>query len=265
MTNYWRGIAFNQVPNSTNQIHGDEMAQRFGFRGGLVPGVTVSAYLLHPVADIFGLEFLERGFAHCRVNSPLYDHETFEVEITDQSHKHCHTSLKGESGELLAIAETSIQADPLPPAYRGDRVGNESVGTLANRENFERLQRGGCIAFGYRWDTEHEMSRYLRDESEMSDLYAVDGFANPSYVLGISNWVLSANIYMNPWVHLETRSQNFAPLSAGTGVIGEMSVKSLFEKKGHEFVDVDVNVFDENSLQCYTSIGLRAIYLLRGA
>ena len=43
MTDYWRGIAFNQVPNSTNQIHGDEMAERFGFRGGLVPGVTLSA------------------------------------------------------------------------------------------------------------------------------------------------------------------------------------------------------------------------------
>ena len=43
MAGNWQGIAFNQVPNSTNQIHGDEMPQRFGFKGGLVPGVTVSA------------------------------------------------------------------------------------------------------------------------------------------------------------------------------------------------------------------------------
>lgn len=265
MTDYWRGIAFNQVPNSTNQIHGDEMAERFGFRGGLVPGVTLSAYLLHPVADIFGMEFLERGYAHCRINSPLYDHETFEVQITDQSHKHCHTCLKRESGEPLAFAETSIQADALPPAYRGDTVGNESVDTPATRENFERLRISGCQAFGYGWNTEHEMSSYLRDASAMSDLYAVDGFANPSYILGISNWMLASNIYMNPWIHLETRSQNFAPLAAGSAVIGEMSVKSLFEKKGHEFVDVEVNVYDADSLQCYTAIDLRAIYRLRGA
>ena len=88
MTGRWRGMAYNQVPNSANQIHGDDMAHLFGFKGGLVPGVTVSAYLLHPVADVFGIEFLERGYAHCRIKFPLYDHEPFEVEITDKSRRH---------------------------------------------------------------------------------------------------------------------------------------------------------------------------------
>ena len=266
MAGNWQGIAFNQVPNSTNQIHGDEMAQRFGFKGGLVPGVTVSAYLLHPVTETFGMEFLERGYAHCRVNSPLYDHETFEVEITDQGLQHCHTCLKRNSGEPLAVAETSIPtAASSPPVFRGAPLGNQPVDLPATRENFERLQANGCKAFSYRWNHEHEMSSYLRNRLDMSDLYAVEGFANPSYILGISNWVLSANIYMNPWLHLETRSQNFAGLAAGTDMIGEMSVADLFEKRGHEFVDVEVNIFDADSRQCYTAIRLRAIYRLRGA
>jgi len=38
--------AYNPVPESENRIHSDEIAQRFGFQGGLVPGVVVSAYLL---------------------------------------------------------------------------------------------------------------------------------------------------------------------------------------------------------------------------
>ncbi len=265
MTGRWRGIAYNQVPNSTNQIHDDDMAKRFGFKGGLVPGVTVSAYLLHPVADVFGIEFLERGYAHCRINSPLYDDEPFEVEITDRGLQHCHTKLIRGADEPLARAETGIRPDSLPPVYRGDDIGTESIQTPATSRKFEQLRSRGCLAFRYRWDTEHEMSSYLREPSAMLDLYAIDGFANPSYVLGISNWVLSANVYMNPWVHLETRSQNFAPIAAGTSIIAEMSVKGLFEKKEHEFVDVEVNVFDANSLRCYAAINLRAIYLLRGA
>ena len=264
MADHWRGIAFNQVPDSMNQIHGDETAQSLGFKGGLVPGVTVSAYLLHPVTEIFGIDFLERGFSHCRVSSPLYDNETFVVEITGQSSQHCDTLLKRSSNEVLAKAETGLKSNLHPPVYRGDPVANRPVDMPATRENFERLLTNGCHAFGYRWDKKHEMSSYLRDTNSMSDVYALDGFANPSYILGLSNWVLSANIYMNPWIHLETWSQNFAPLSVGTEVICEMSVCELFKKKGHEFVDVEVNVFDALSLQCYASISLRAIYRLRG-
>lgn len=263
----WKGVAFNQVPDSANQIHGDEMAKKFGFKGGLVPGVTVSAYLLHPAAEAFGMDFLERGFAHCRVNSPLYDEETFEVEVTDQGETHLDTCLKRESGELLAVSETKV-VDTLPdaPVYRGDPVADKDYKpAAATRANLEALQANGCQSLIYRWNEQHEMGTYLRDRTQMSKVYAVDGYANPSYILGISNWVLSANIYMNPWVHLETRSQNFAALSAGTKFVSEMTVTDLFEKKGHEFVDAEVNLFDIETQQCYTSINLRAIYHLRGA
>ncbi len=47
----WSARALNTAPDSENQIHGDDMAREFGFRGGLVPGVTVSAYLLHPIIE----------------------------------------------------------------------------------------------------------------------------------------------------------------------------------------------------------------------
>jgi len=47
-------------------------------------------------------------------------------------------------------------------------------------------------------------------------------------------------------------------------VVGEMEIKDLFDKKGHEFVDVLVNIFDVESNSCFSSIELRAIYKLRG-
>ena len=43
--------AFNTAAQSENKIHDDAVARRFGFKGGLVPGVEVYAYMTHvPVA-----------------------------------------------------------------------------------------------------------------------------------------------------------------------------------------------------------------------
>jgi len=43
--------AFNTAVASENKIHDDSIARQFGFRGGLVPGVEVYAYMAHmPVA-----------------------------------------------------------------------------------------------------------------------------------------------------------------------------------------------------------------------
>ncbi|MFT7133045.1 MAG: hypothetical protein ACI81O_001757, partial [Cyclobacteriaceae bacterium] len=57
----WQATAFNQVPHSVNEIHGDKIAKAYGFKGGLVPGVTVSAYLCHPAVESWGEECLHES------------------------------------------------------------------------------------------------------------------------------------------------------------------------------------------------------------
>ncbi len=59
-------VAFNSATASSNKIHDDEVAQRLGFRGGLVPGVDVYAYLTHPPAAAWGIDWLERGTMQAR-------------------------------------------------------------------------------------------------------------------------------------------------------------------------------------------------------
>ena len=44
-----------------NKIHEDGLARELGFRGGLVPGVTVYAWMTHPVVAALGVPWLERG------------------------------------------------------------------------------------------------------------------------------------------------------------------------------------------------------------
>ena len=265
MISDWQGVAYNQVPHSQNKIHGDKFAKEYGFKGGLVPGVTVSAYLIHPAAQAFGMDYVEKGFAHVRVNSPLYDSEEFHVQIDEQKEAGYSASLIRPEGKPSATAEVRIVYDlPSAPARRDDPVAGEDEPELeATPENLKRLMDHGCQAFVYRWNVEHDMGTYLRDRSLMAVPFAEEGYANPSFVLGVSNWVLASNALMNPWVHMETRSQNFAAIPGGARVLGEMEITDLFNRKGHEFVDATINLFDFDADTCFASVNLRAIYRLR--
>ena len=86
----WSATALNTAPDSENRIHSDELAQQYGFEGGLVPGVTISAYLVHPLIEHWGMNWLDSGYANCRITSPLYDNERFDVktDIVDAAKAH---------------------------------------------------------------------------------------------------------------------------------------------------------------------------------
>ena len=64
---------------------------------------------------------------------------------------------------------------------------------------------------------------------------------------------------------MQTISQNYRAVSYGTPLISKMQVNSVFEKKGHEFIDVGVNLFNEEDKKCVVTINLIAIYKLRGS
>ena len=65
--------AVNTSTDSDNKIHDDATAKKYGFAGGLVPGVTVYAYMTQPLAATFGAAWLQRGTANVRFVKPVLD------------------------------------------------------------------------------------------------------------------------------------------------------------------------------------------------
>ena len=65
--------AYNLSAASENKIHDDSVAKKFGFEGGLVPGVEVYAYMTHLPVTHFGPDWLTRGGAEARLRKPVYD------------------------------------------------------------------------------------------------------------------------------------------------------------------------------------------------
>src|SRR6266702_2856044 len=81
----YRVEAYNTSKKSENKIHDDTVARRFGFAGGLVPGVDVMAYMMHLPVEKWGRAFLERGLIEARFVKPVYDGEVAEVSAIDDA------------------------------------------------------------------------------------------------------------------------------------------------------------------------------------
>ncbi len=263
----WQAVAFNQATESANQIHSDEMAQAYGFKGGLVPGVTVSSYLMHPAVVAWGVDWLTRGHAHVVVQKPLYDGYSFDVELANVTATSYDAVLTDQTGTRCAHASVQLPDQlPTPPVRRGDALlDRDAEIPPVSFAVLTDMQTQGMFALPARWSAKKNMATYLLDPAQMPEIHRFDGqgYANGAFMLGLTNWVLAGNSYMNPWVHVQTDSQFYAPVPADSALIVECAVADLFERKGHQFVDVDVAVFLETNSQAVMSAQLRAIYKLR--
>jgi len=68
---------------------------------------------------------------------------------------------------------------------------------------------------------------------------------------------------MNPRIHLQTGSRNYAPVPYGTRLRVGCTIQELFSGGGHEFIDLQVNAFVRPTGQPVMSALLRAIYKAR--
>jgi acyl dehydratase len=263
----YSGVAFNPATASENRIHSDEVARQYGFRGGLVPGVTTYAYLVEPAIRCFGLDWLSRGEASVVLRKPLYEDVAFEVVVSREGSGYRAAVVDADA---VVCAEGSFSLPERagdPPAQRGDPPApRRDARPEATRAAVEELRAKGLGAFEIAWKGVGELARYHADLADMPDLVRPDrdGFASPAFTLGLANWVLSANLRLGPWIHLESRVRHFAPLALGRSVRVEAEIADCFERRGHEFVDLDVAAYGEGGAPLLRAFH-RAIYRLRPA
>lgn len=263
----WSGVAHNGATASENRIHADDVAKRFGFRGGLVPGVTVFAYLVQPAISAWGLDWLCSGAASVVCRKPLYDGARFEASVTSEGGAAYAGRVAGDTGVLCADGRVFLpSALPTAPRRRGDpRVCAPDARPPVSRAALETLRANGMGALHLTWRGDGEMGRTSRDLADMPALVRPDraGFANPAFVLGLANWVLARNVRLDAWIHAQSTLQNFSALRLGDEVTVEARITDIFEKSGHEFVDLEVAAFSD--ARPVMSATHRAIYRLRGA
>ncbi len=229
--------AVNTAPESENKIHDDRVAAQYGFRGGLVPGVTVYGYMTAPVIES-APQWLDRGTMQVRLLEPFYDGDEVIVKAQVQDDGSISVTAEREDGTLCAkgtaglgpIAEAppaTIPEAPLPVLDRRPAPSSETIipGAL------------------------------------LGTVRATLESADPAKLLQFSNDILVQNFRLGPWIHVSSELRNWSAGHSGDQVSARGRVHQRFERKGHEFVVADAMLIGDGGRLLQT-VRHSAIYRL---
>ncbi len=256
-TTRYHVLAYNISHNSENKIHDDAVAKKFGFTGGLVPGVDVYAYMMHAAIGRWGRAFLEHGTAECRFMKPVYDGDIAEISGDDSPDRtvievhskglHCATGWAGLPDAIAAPALDSfantppVAMDARPPAS----PETAPIGATFSPNPLEVTPQ---------WSAD-----YLRDIRERESLYTNENLVHPGIILRMCNWSLSHNVLLGPWIHVGSKIRNHSAALVGETLTARARVTNNYDHKGHLFVDMDVLVL-ANGTRPVAHVAHTAIY-----
>jgi acyl dehydratase len=252
-----------------NKIHEDGLARTYGFRGGLVPGVVVYAWMTRPVVEALGREWIERGGFATRFLKPIYYGEPATVRAAVTERRGGDVTIEAraldQAGELCGLATFTLSERP--PAPAPDPRDYPAAPLPAERPAVSRQVLATRPVLGSPATLVDRAvgGAFLVKVSDTWPLYAgADAVVHPGYYLDQANKGLSLNVRVSPWVHVESEGQHFGPARVGERFETRVRVKSLYEKKGHEFVELDLLLLADGA-RPVARVRHVAIYRLRGA
>jgi acyl dehydratase len=234
----YRVSAYNTSKQSENRIHDDTVARRFGFSGGLVPGVDVMAYMMHLPVEKWGRDFLQRGLIGARFVKPVYDGELAEVRGTESDGV---LSIEVHSrGQLCATGSASLPA--AAPAI--SLADFPETAALAERKPVDALsyEVGKWLGTQPRSWSGDAANGYLADIRETDAIYVREGLGHPGLLQRVMNKVLVDNAILGPWIHVGSRMQLLSAAKTGDELTARAKVTANYDKKGHRFVELEALV-----------------------
>jgi hypothetical protein len=230
--------AFNTATASENKIHDDAVASRFGFSGGLVPGVDVFAYLAHMPMAQWGKAWLSTGFMRARFAKPVYDGDAATVSA----------EMKGEELALSILARGELCASGMARAK-----GAEAPSTLLPEGDMPvheqrppaspaSLAKGATLGTLRDVYTREAGLKHIASVRDDAALYDDGRIANAAWLLRRANYVLADNVKLGPWIHVESAIDLHSLLTDGEDLEVRAMVADNVETKGHLMVVLDVQM-----------------------
>jgi len=263
----YRVRARNTATDSENRIHDDATAARYGFRGGLVPGITVYGYMTVPVVVVYGRAWLERGAMQIKFIQPVYegdevivrtviDTPSIDAPSTDAPATNAlpaKLSITAERGDgtLCAVAAaTLIERAGVPHLadYPYAGLPANAARPIATRESL----LAGTVLGTLREPLNLQERSLLDSLDERLAIYrGVDPLAHPVALLELANQLLMRNFKLGPWIHAASDLVNYGTARDGDLIEARGRITDCFERKGHKFVVLDIllTADDERAVQ----------------
>jgi acyl dehydratase len=244
MSMTYRVEAYNLSHASENRIHDDATAQRFGFTGGLVPGVEVFAYCCHPAVERWGRDFLRRGEISAGFQKPVYDGRIATITATPDADG-LVLSVESE-GIGCATGFARLPETPPEEVCLADWSAASPPETRPKASD-ESLAPGLWLGTRVLELTPQVLADYLRDVRETAPLYAEQGIAHPGLVLRMCNWLLTQNVLLGPWIHIGSKLRFHSEARLGESLTARGRITANSNRKGHRIVTIDALVLADGA------------------
>lgn len=225
--------------SSENRRHSDEAANRYEFKGALVPGVAVYGHLVKPFVDHFGFTWLSDSYAEVKPIKPTYDRDTLSIDWPNPAQT---ASITNQHGELLALL-TPIEVSALP----------EDLGLSGNLKvpgRPEIVWDNACIGemFSPRalQFSAEENARYCSEIGEEDSIY--QELVHPHYLLSLAKEALMQEYQMPAWIHVKSKVTHRESLQVGNEVVLRSVVTDRWEKKGHKFIAIRLTFWHNDTV-----------------
>ena len=228
--------AHNTAADSENKIHDDRVASAYGFRGGLVPGVTVYGYMIPPVLERFGRDWLEHGGITVRFLAPCYEGAALVVRCDGSI-----VTAEQEDGSLCASGVVTVGegVDQAPDTYPAHPLPEMDLRPVASSETIVPARPLGAI----------------RQTVEVQEEGAI-----PECLLRLANEILVRNFRMSPWIHAGSEVRHHRLAACGQEITVTGVIRECFERKGRRFAVAGIAMSASEGLSSVASIRHTFIY-----
>lgn len=237
----WRVRAFNDAIDSGNPIHDDARARALGFRGGLVPGVTLYGYLSHPLVALLGRRYLQQGGMDVRFRRPVYAGERVtvhgQVVAAATGGANFALELRNEAGEPCVVA-TAAQATASPDPATFPPVA--PLQAAKRPATPEALRANPLLGALHETLTAAQSAAFLRSLGEDLDVYRE--VVHPAWLLRQANYLVDRNLAVGPWIHVSSTISHLGTIAPDEPFTVSGRVRDVYVRNGADYVDLDVLV-----------------------
>jgi acyl dehydratase len=248
-------FARNTAPDSENKIHDDAEARRYGFAGGLVPGVTLYAYLTRLAVTTFGAGWLERGTADCRFRRPVYEGETIRCEAQPAGDatpaidvQVIREGVVCAAGAFSLTEETHDRSPAVP-------IGGSAPDVLPELTP-DGVPLGVPLAPLHGSISVAEAAAYADDTDDPNPWYRGHSpfggpLVPPGWLAARQAPLLRHNFRFGPSIHARSVIRHLAPAFAGRAYVTAGVIRETIERNGNWYLVLDAETRDDQDRLVY--------------
>ncbi len=244
-------VAHNDAEDSGNPMHNDDAARALGYKAALVPGVTVYGYMTSQLLEYFGEAWLTDGCMAVSFRKPVFAGETQRIEASlEDDDSVIHINVVDPEGDVCVSGKAPMNRYEPAIHDSGYDLANTPIAAYrampnqkqpAARQSFEQERVLGSIFATF---ANKRAAEFLRQMQDHHHIYQ-HGTTHPAWLLRQANIIVDQNIAVGPWIHTANEIQSFGLATNDEPFEVRAQVLDLFEKKSHQYVDLDVVMLAE--------------------